>query len=486
MIALVLALLVVSPAEALSLKVPRPPPPPPVAEPAPPPIDPLATMPTIGAAVPFTPPTPEVATLSNQVPVWVLPSPKLPIFTLVITTPRGSQLDAKGKEGTAALAMEVMGRGAGDRDGAAFAAEVERRGLALSGGAGPDGAWASLSGPTEQLTAGLDLLADYVQRPQFAGKEIKKARELLLAGLQQNLAEPGYVASRTGASLFWGPAHPYGRPADGTQAGLKKVGAVDVKKWHAAAWTAAGSTITVAGAVTREQVVPLLEARFSAWKAGKLIEVPVAPAPVHDQEPIYVVDAPDSSQTGFYVAFPGLAQGAPAEASTRLGTIALGGTFTSRLNSLLREKKGYTYGVRAAMDSRRFAGNLLVRTRIRADATADALVDLVGELDRIRTGIDESELTKAKGAARQDVVEALESQSAVAATFAEYLSLGRAPDALGKELTEVGAVELGAVTPSMGLYTRQHAVFVLVGDRKKIEPMLREKGFTNLQFVTPP
>ncbi len=474
--------LVIAPAQARSRK---PPPPPPVMEVAPV-VDPLATMPTPGPAVAFAPALPETAALSNGVPVWIAPSPTLPIFTLIVSTPRGSQLDANGKEGTAAMAMEVMRRGAGTRDSEAFAAEVERRGLSIGSDVGPGGAWVALSGPTSQLTVGLELLADCLLRPRLDGKEIKKTRELLLAGLQQDLSEPSFVAARTASSLFWGPKHPYGRPAGGTEAGLGKVGAVDVRKWHAAAWKATGATIAVAGAVTKAQLLPLLEAQLGGWALGKAIDVPVPAAPVHAGEPIFVVDAPDSAQTGFYLAFPGLAHGAGAEAPTRLGTIVLGGTFTSRLNALLREEKGYTYGVRAEMDQERAGGTLVVRTRIRTDVTAEALIELNGQLDKMRAGIDAAELQKAFGAARGDVIAALESQAGVAGTLAEALTLGRSPDSVATDLARYAAVQVTDVTAPMALWDRNHAVFVLVGDRKLIEPKLREKGFTNLSFVTPP
>lgn len=483
---LLLGLLALVPVAASAKSRPAPPAPPPVAEPAPPAADPLAVMPAVGPAVAFSPPTPQVLALSNQVPVWALPSATLPIFTLVITVPGGSQLDGSGKEGTAALAMESMRRGAGTRSGQAFAAEVERRGLSIGGGAAADGSYLTLSGPISQLEPGLDLLADLLLRPKFEAKEIKKARELLLAGLQQNLDEPAYVAARTAGALYWGPKHPYGRPVDGTRAGLKAAGPGDVKRWYKAAWSAAGARITVAGAVDTTTLVPQLEARFGKWAAGKLPSVAVPAAPTHTKEPIYIVDAPDSAQTGFYVAFPGLAVADPKEAPTRLGTIALGGTFTSRLNALLREKRGYTYGVKAAMDQGHHGGTLLVRTRIRTDVTAEALVDLLGELEGIRKGITAEELGKAQGAARQDFVEALESQSAVAATYAEELAEGHAPDSVAANLRALGAVALDEVTAPMAAWNPDQAVFVLVGDRKVIEPKLREKGFTNLAVVSPP
>ena len=469
------------PSLARSRVVPTPPP---VVLPAPPP-DPLAVRPVPGPALPLVPPTPEASALVNTVPLWVISSSTLPIFTVVLDVPRGSDLDAAGHEGVAALAMEAMRHGAGAWSGPAFAAEVERRGLQIEGSAGPDGSRLILSGPSDQLAVGLDLLADLVMRPNLESGEIKKSRDLLLAGLEQSFAEPAYVAERTANALYWGADHPYGRPADGTASGLAKATDREVRQWHKAAWHAGGATFTAAGDVTTASLAPLLNARFGRWHAGKLKPVLVPEAPVHAAEPLYLVDAPDSAQTGFYVAFPGLKLGAEAAVPTQIGTIALGGTFTSRLNALLREKRGYTYGVRAGLSSARAGGTLVVRTRIRTDVTAPALVDLLGELDGIRKGITAEELGKAQGAARQDVVEALETQAGTAALFASYLTLGRPAASVATELTALAAATVDSVSPAMAAWNQDQAVFVLVGDRKLIEPALLQAGFANLTVVTP-
>ncbi len=481
---LVLAALAAGPALAKSKKAPEPAPM--VEAPAPPP-DPLAERPAVGPARPFAPPAPTVGQLSNGASTWTVVNDALPLFTVVLTVPGGSALDPAGKEGTSALAVECMQRGAGSRDAGAFASEVERRGLSLSAGTGPDGAYAVLSGTTDQLDAGLDLLADMVMRPKFAGGEVKKAKELLLAGLQSSMDEPAYVANRTAQWLYWGAEHPYGRPSDGTLGGVKRAGRGDIKKWHKASWHPVGARFTVVGAVDPAKVQAALEARFgAAWKVGKRPAVVVPPAPAHDKEPIYLVDAPGSSQTGFYLAFPGLPAGHAAAAPTRVGTIALGGTFTSRLNSLLREKRGYTYGVRAALDEMLHGGTLLVRTRIRADVTGAALVDLVGELDGIRKGISAEELGKAQGAFRQDIVESMETVSGTTMTFANLHEAGRAPDSLAADLGSVGSVSVDAVTQTMAPYDTSRAVIVLVGDIAKIKPQLEQAGFTKLSVVTPP
>lgn len=481
---LLAALSIATPALAKTKAAPAPVPAPAVVAPPP---DPLATMPVVGAPAVFTPPTAKTSNLTNGVSLWIIPNPALPIFSIVVTVPGGSMLDATGKEGTATLAMEMLRRGAGTRDAEAFAAETARRGLTISTGTGRNGSSIVLSGTTEHLGVGLDLVSDMILRPKMSGSELKKARELLVTGLQQNLSEPAWVAARTATSLWWGPTHPYGRPSDGTQAGLEKSAMSDLKKWHKAAWVAGGAKITVSGAVEPTAVQAEIEKRLGApWKAtpAQAVEVP-GPA-MHRAEPIYLVDAPGSAQTGFYLVFPGQKIGAATEPQTRLGTVVLGGTFTSRLNALLREKRGYTYGASAGLNSLHHGGTLTVRTRIRTDVTAPALVDTLTELESIRKGITAEELAKAQGAFRQDVVASLESVGGTAGAFSDAHEAGFAPDFLVTELATAAKVLPATVTPAMGAYDISTALIVLVGDKAIIEPELKKAGFPQIVTVTPP
>jgi zinc protease len=383
--------------------------------------------------------------------------------------------------------MELLRRGAGSRDAQTFAEDLERRGLSIETGVAHDGASIVLSGNVEQLAFGLDLVADMVLRPKLSGSELKQVKELSIAGLQQALSEPSWVASRTANALYWGAGHPYGRPVDGTQAGIAKAGVGDVKKWLKQAWVSGGASITASGAVDLATLQPMLEARLGApWKAKSATALTLPGLTAHRAEPIFIVDAPGSAQTGFYLAFPGLKSGDAKLAAAQVGTIALGGTFTSRLNALLREKKGYTYGVKAAVEPLRHDGTFVVRTRIRTDVTAPALVDLLGELEGIRQGINEEELTKAKGAYRQDIVAAMESVGGAAGVFSDIHEAGLAPETLRTELEKTGRLRVASIKPAMMAYDIAGGVVVLVGDQKVIEPELRKAGFTLIKTVTPP
>src|SRR5690606_24972437 len=78
------------------------------------------------------------------------------------------------------------------------------------------------------------------------------------------------------------------------------------------------------------------------------------------------------------------------------GTV-LGGSFTSRLNHLIREVRGYTYGIRGEFGLSRRFGRFLVSAGVQTAVTAPALVDAVGEITRTWSdGVTEAELAVAR------------------------------------------------------------------------------------------
>ena len=75
----------------------------------------------------------------------------------------------------------------------------------------------------------------------------------------------------------------------------------------------------------------------------------------------------------------------------------LGGYFGSRLMRNLREERGYTYGVFAAMANLDRAGYLAIATQVAAEAREDTLRQIYTEIERLRTElISEQELALVK------------------------------------------------------------------------------------------
>jgi len=98
------------------------------------------------------------------------------------------------------------------------------------------------------------------------------------------------------------------------------------------------------------------------------------PKPI-EKTKIYLVNkdkAPQSEIRIGYLALPWDSTGDFYKANVMNYT--LGGAFSSRLNLFLREKKGYTYGIRSSFDGNHSAGPFLVSAGVKADITDSAVM----------------------------------------------------------------------------------------------------------------
>ncbi|MCB9685413.1 MAG: insulinase family protein [Alphaproteobacteria bacterium] len=445
-------------------------------------IDWLGPIPEVGAPSVFVPPTPGTATTLGGRPVWVVEDHVLPIVSVVLSVAGGSSTDPAGKAGRAALADQMMRQGAGERDATAFAALVEREAIELDVSTGREGSTISFTCNRDKLDLALDLVADMILRPTLLEEDLVRERGLEVAALEQADNEPGSVASRLAWAAWWGADHPYGHPSAGLADTLGTLTRKDAKAYHKAYWTPTTLTVTAAGDLTAADLASRIDARLGGWKAraAKLPTITEAP---EQARTVIAADRPGSAQTTLFLMMRG--EGIGEGEALDLGSVVLGGTFTSRLNAKLREEKGYTYGARAGtVELAKGGGVVQVYTSVRTDATGAALADLLGELERAQEGITDDELTKAIGAWRQDVLAAMETRDAAAGIFARWERAGRPPSSLADELRTIEGTTTAAVDEALHTYGPQaEQVLVLVGDKAAIASQLEEIGLTGVSWV---
>jgi zinc protease len=438
--------------------------------------DRLGPLPPPVPAKPFTPMAPTEHTLANGAKLWVIEDRALPLVSVRVTVPGGSAADPAGKEGRAALSDTMMARGAGALDAEEFADDLARHAIDLEIETGPFTSTIVMSMKRDQLEHGLDLLADAILEPTYDKKTTKREQAIEVAALETSANEPVAVATQVGFREWFGADHPYGKPPLGTIAGMRALKKKDVVQYHDLAWNAAGAMITIAGDLGASDAERMFASRLGAWKAGTALRVAatdVAPP----ARRIIVVDRPGATQTMFYFVFPGPRLGDSGTAAARIGGIVLGGTFTSRLNHLLREVRGYTYGARANLEQLPEAGMRVISTRIRTDATGPAMQDIVAELAKIADGVTAAEIEKARGAFRQDQIEAVESLAGMVRLYGDYQAAGLGPDALAKDLAAMEGAGAAAIDDAFAAWSLDKALLVFVGDKSVIEGPLKDAGY---------
>jgi len=428
----------------------------------------LPERPSPGAQKAFVPPVPIVRSLPNGIPVWILPEPALPLASIRVVVWGGAMEDPSGRAGLATLTDELLVHGAGERDARAFASLAERLAIDIGTSTHSSASTVGLDLDAQHLETGLDLLADAILRPRFDKAELELARDQIIGSIQQGQDEPETIAAWVAMREYWGEGHPLAHPVDGTEHEVAKLTRRSVVASWRKRYRGGRACIVAAGAIEPDDIVAQLTARFGDWprKNARRRKVPAAPA--RTRLDCVLVDHPDATQSVIAVVLPGVRATDRRMQPLMLGVTALGGTFTSRLNRLMREKKGYTYGAKAWIDAGYACGTVEAKASVKRESTGEALTDLFGELRRIRDGVEAAEIDKARGARRTAVVEGLATRSGLASIHGSLFEDGRAPDALEKGMARLEAASLDAVNGELRAIDPDRGVVVVVGDLKTI------------------
>ena len=302
----------------------------------------------------------------------------------------GYAADAVDTPGTQNFMLAMLEEGTTTRTSTQIAEDRERLGAEIGIGSSLDQSSATLSALSANLGPSLDLLADLLRNPAFAPSEVARIRDQRQAALAQTLASPSALASRELNRVLFG-AHPYGQPGDGlgNAASLARLDADALRKAHGAWLRPEKARIAVAGDVTMAALLPLLERAFGSWQSppgpapSKPLTAPIpAPAPR-----IVVIDRPGSPQSVIYAGrvlpMPGTAQGMEA---LDLANAVIGNGFLARLNSELRENKGWSYGVGSSVTSPTGPRSLMVGAPVQADRTGDSIRLIISEMRAFPNG----------------------------------------------------------------------------------------------------
>jgi zinc protease len=424
--------------------------------------------------------------LDNGLEVFVLEDHSLPSLEVGLAVPRGAGIESTEEAGIASLVVEVMKRGAGDRDALALARAVDELGATLSVSAGWDSASVSLRGLSEDRGRLFGILADVVRRPRLDPREIARARAEQLAELGQQDDDPGAIVSRTLARTIY-PEHRYGLPQDGVPGTVTRLGPDAVREFYGRIFRPGEAIFFAVGDVTPEEAVERARVAFGDWKGGD----PVAPGPdppvrSPPARRVVVVDRPDLGQAQIGLGHDGLSRTDPERIPASLmNTVLGGGGFLSRLLSRVRADEGLTYSVGSGFDLRREPGPFIVRTFTRVPETGRVVGMVLEEIERIRTTrpptLDELEAAKTLSAGR--FVLALETPASIAGALVDLDIYGLPPDSLDTYRERIRAVSLADVARSaqQDLHPDRMAI-VVVGPASDLVPLL--EPFGRVEVVT--
>lgn len=337
----------------------------------------------------------DVHHLKNGIPVFVVSNHSQPYVSLQLVVRSGASSDGD-LPGLAEFASSLLLSGAGKRNAQQLAEEIDFLGATLDATAGRDETTVALGVLSNFLPRSLDLMADVVLRPRFAAEEVQRERKQAIAALKQNRSDPAYLAAVQFRREIYGNS-PYGSEMDGTEESLRRINRDECVRYHARHYTAGNALFVVAGDVNAEEFIPMLDARFGDW-GGEAPERPAFTlAPSSGSLRIVIVDRPGSVQSAIRVGGLGLTRRDSDYIPAVTINTLFGGYFNSRINNNLRERNGYTYGARSALEALMNPGTFGVVASVGTAVTDSALTEIFNELRSVTASeVAEEELQMVK------------------------------------------------------------------------------------------
>lgn len=308
---------------------------------------------------------------------------RIPLVYLGFLTPAGGVYEPADLPGLASLTGELLDEGTRSRNATEVAAAVEQLGGRMSTGADWDVGYASMMLLARNQRAGLDLLAEIVTEATFPEDEVARVRRETLNRIVQRRDRPASLADERLARVLYG-SETYGRPRQGTQAGLERCSRERIVELYDRNYGLSGATLVAVGDLDLDALVEQIEQRSYAGDDAPIPEYrPVTPPP-RPGITVHVVDRPDAAQTELRVGHVGVERTHPDYVPLIVTNVILGGKFTSRINLNLRERHGYTYGANSRFRARLGPGPFFVSTAVATDVAGPAAREILHEMRRLR------------------------------------------------------------------------------------------------------
>lgn len=340
----------------------------------------LPPLPGVEAARAVKFPEPQIQTLPNGLELVVLEDHEVPKVRVSAFVKAGKIYAPADQPSLAEFTLDLLAEGTTKHDKASYDAMVDATGGAVISSIDDEVAGVTADMLARDAAFGFTAVAEQLISPALPETSLKKIKDQLLQGVDTLKASPFGLSSRMAARAIYGEESPYGRPFP-TPAQIEAMTREQALAFHARHYQPGNTMLVVAGDITPKQARKLADKAFGTWSKGQAVPVPRAKRPAPTSGPVvYIVDRKASAQATVLALVPAPGIGEPGWLQIRVLEQLLGGGLSGRLNMVLREQLGLTYGAGAfhnfGYDGGAFFAGGSTKTKSAAEFT-EALIDLL-------------------------------------------------------------------------------------------------------------
>lgn len=279
------------------------------------------------------------------------------------------------------LAASTMREGCRDMDGDTIDSILDYNGAWIKSANTSHHIQTSLFSLNARLPQVLPVFMDILAHPTYPPQRIAVRREALARNIEVSQTEVSYMAQCAVDKMIMGPAHPEARID--TPHSVMQLDS-DMLSAFAPSQITPSTEFFLCGQITPQIERMVSEAILNAARqdmppAPALNLQPYSPMPAARQH----IHMPRTQQSAVMMALPAIPRNHPDYIPLHLAVTALGGYFGSRLMLEIRERKGLTYGISAALNGSLDGAHILISAQTANDSVDLLIRDVAAEMKRL-------------------------------------------------------------------------------------------------------
>jgi predicted Zn-dependent peptidase len=333
-------------------------------------------------------------TLSNGLRLITSAMPHSHSVCIALLVGTGSCYESQEEAGLSHFAEHLYFKGTQRRPTAKeISQDIEGVGGIINGGTDKEVTifWCKVA--SSHFPLALDVLCDLLFNSRFDEGDIEQERQVIIEEINMNLDSPQRRVGMLIDELLW-PEQPLGREVLGSKETVNSITRKQMLDYIACRYLPNNTVVSIAGDIEREKVIAQIEPLFNEWATRELSSSYIT----NDKQTAarFRIEPKDNEQAHLCLAVHGFPHSHPQRFALDLLNAVLGEGMSSRLFTEIREHRGLAYAIHSYVEHFSSSGSLSIYAGVNLGKLETALEAILAEISKLRQGVTQSELTRAK------------------------------------------------------------------------------------------
>jgi zinc protease len=337
--------------------------------------------------------------LTNGIKVIGIHNTEIPKVDIMLSMPIGHRHEPKA--GLAVMLASLMEESTQKHSGEEIGNMLERLGSDISFSANENDIYMRISCLKKNLDSTLKIAEEMLYLPKFYNQDFELVKKEQLDAISNQFTQATSIANNVYNKLLYGESSNLSMPSIGTNESVNSITLEDVKNYYAN-FSGFNAALAISGDIDQISIMKKL-AFLNKLQSANTMPQAKYKLPEIDKTRIYFVDKKGAPQSEIRVGNLSLAWDATGDFfKSNIMNYAFAGAFNSRVNYILREVKGFTYGARGAFYGNKYVAPYTIYAGVKANTTDSSVTIIMNELKKYSDGgITDDELTFTKNAMAQ-------------------------------------------------------------------------------------